>query len=411
MKKSILLLLVLFLVSCSQATKSPAMILYELSREKQEDSFDITQVNINEVEVDKVNEVGLDTFEKLTKENKNQVYSPLSTYLAISMLVPMAKTSSQKELLTFLKQESVAELVALNRRLIQSIEFDKEKGLSKIANSVWMQEDEKFNMSLLESIGKDFYASLYGVDFRNEEETKKAITGWINKETNNFIKEIDVKTDPDTVLSLVNTIYFSNQWLDSFEKEANIKDEFKTSSGVVSVEYMRKNFSTYSYKETDKSQGLSIDYHYGYKAHFILPTEDLSVDYVKEYLERSDSSHRQAYLVNLWLPKFEVNSTHALVDVTNELGLEEVFTDRSQIYPYADDRTVMIGKIQQQARIQLDEKGTVAAAYTKIDLRPTSSMDQPIVRDLKLNKPFYFMITNQQGVITFITLVHNPIAE
>ena len=34
-----------------------------------------------------------------------------------------------------------------------------------------------------------------------------------------------------------------------------------------------------------------------------------------------------------------------------------------------------------------------------------------VLDDLKLNKPFYFMITNQQGVITFITLVHNPIAE
>ena len=242
MKKSVILLLALFLVSCSQVSNTPAQILYELNREKQADSFDFTQVNINQVDIIKVNDVGLDTFEKLTKENKNQVYSPLSTYLAISMLVPMAKTSSQKELLTFLKQESVDELVALNRSLIQSIEFDKEKGLSKLANSVWMQEDETFNMELLESIGKDFYASLYGIDFVNEEETKKAITDWIKKETNNFIKEIDVQTDPDTVLSLINTIYFSNQWLESFEKEANVKDEFKTTSGVVTAEYMRKKF-------------------------------------------------------------------------------------------------------------------------------------------------------------------------
>ena len=411
MKKSVILLLALFLVSCSQVSNTPAQILYELNREKQADSFDFTQVNINQVDIIKVNDVGLDTFEKLTKENKNQVYSPLSTYLAISMLVPMAKTSSQKELLTFLKQESVAELVALNRRLIQSIEFDKEKGLSKIANSVWMQEDEKFNMSLLESISKDFYASLYGVDFRNEEETKKAITGWINKETNNLIKEIDVQTDPDTVLSLINTIYFSNQWLDSFEKEANIKDEFKTTSGVVTAEYMRKKFDTYLYKETEKYQGMSVDYHYGYKAHLVLPSDELSVDYVREYLENTVSSYRQAYIVDLWLPKFDVSSTHSLVEVTKELGLSEVYTEASQLYPYEDARTVMISKIQQQARIQIDEKGTVAAAYTKIDMRPTSSMDQPIVRDLKLNKPFYFMITNQQGVITFITLVHNPIAE
>lgn len=411
MKKGVILLLVLFLVACSQVTTNPAMILYELVREKQAESFDITQVDIAKEEVDQINQIGLDTFDKLTKENKNQVYSPLSTYLAISMLVPMAKTTSQQELLTFLKQESVDEVVALNRKLIQSIEFDKEKGLSKIANSVWMQEDETFNMDLLESIGKDFYASLYGVDFANKEETKKAITDWINKETNNFIKEIDVQTDPDTVLSLVNTIYFSNQWLESFDEESNVVDKFNTTSEVVNAEYMRKNFETYRYKETDKFQALSVDYHYGYKAHFVLPTDELSIDTVKEYLETDSASFNQAYFVNLSLPKFEVNSTHSLIEVTKELGLNEVFTDNSQIYPYVDDRTVMIGRIQQQARVQLDEKGTVAAAYTKIDMRPTSAMDQPLLRDLKLNKPFYFVITNQQGVMTFITLVHNPVAE
>lgn len=405
-----ILILALFLVSCSQVSNTPAQILYELTREKQADSFDFTQVNINQVDIIKVNDIGLDTFEKLTKENKNQVYSPLSTYLAISMLVPMAKTSSQKELLTFLKQESVDELVALNRSLIQSIEFDKEKGLSKIANSVWMQEDETFNMELLEAIGKDSYASLYGIDFVNEEETKKAITDWINKETNNFIKKIDVQTDPDTVLSLINTIYFSNQWLESFEKEANVKGEFKTNSGVVTAEYMRKKFDTYLYKETDKYQGMSVDYHYGYKAHLVLPSDELSVDYVREYLENTVSSYRQTFIVDLWLPKFDVSSTHSLVEVTKELGLSEVFTEASQLYPYEDARTVMISKIQQQSRIQIDEKGTVAAAYTKIDMRPTSSMDQPIRRDLKLNQPFYFVITNHQGVITFIALVNNPVA-
>ena len=410
MKKSVILILALFLVSCSQVSNTPAQILYELTREKQADSFDFTQVNINQVDIIKVNDIGLDTFEKLTKENKNQVYSPLSTYLAISMLVPMAKTSSQKELLTFLKQESVDELVALNRSLIQSIEFDKEKGLSKLANSVWMQEDETFNMELLEAIGKDSYASLYGINFANEEETKKAITDWINKETNNFIKEIDVQTDPDTVLSLINTIYFSNQWLESFEKEANVKSEFKTTSGVISAEYMRKKFDTYLYKETDKYQGMSVDYHYGYKAHLVLPSDELSVDYVREYLENTVSSYRQTFIVDLWLPKFDVSSTHSLVEVTKELGLSEVFTEASQLYPYEDARTVMISKIQQQSRIQIDEKGTVAAAYTKIDMRPTSSMDQPIRRDLKLNQPFYFVITNHQGVITFIALVNNPVA-
>ncbi len=70
----------------------------------------------------------------------------------------------------------------------------------------------------------DFYTSLYDVDF-SDAKTGTAMGKWIAYNTNGTLTP-DIKISDSQILSLINTVYFYDEWIDRFDKDLTAPDIF-----------------------------------------------------------------------------------------------------------------------------------------------------------------------------------------
>jgi len=69
---------------------------------------------------------------------------------------------------------------------------------------------------------------------------------------------------------------------------------------------------------------------------------------------------------------------------------------------------LFVQSLKQDARVDVFEQGFEAAAVTEADVGTTSAPMQPTL-EVRLDRSFIFLITNEQGLLHFIGIVHQPI--
>ena len=60
------------------------------------------------------------------------------------------------------------------------------------------------------------------------------------------------------------------------------------------------------------------------------------------------------------------------------------------------------------ARLKIDEEGCEGAAYTVVSEKQGAAMPSGDRVELKLDRPFVFVLTNNDNVPLFVGIVHNP---
>ena len=157
--------------------------------------------------------------------NKN--HSPLSLYYSLAMATSGAQGETEKELLDLLGMYNSKTLSTESGNLYRQLYKDNKIGKLEIANSLWLGseingEPVRFKDSFIDNAAKNFYASSYNVDFADSE-TGKAMGNWISENTNGTLSP-EIKTNPEQILSIINTVYFYDQWIDRFDKEKTLED-------------------------------------------------------------------------------------------------------------------------------------------------------------------------------------------
>src|SRR5262249_62022749 len=108
--------------------------------------------------------------------------------------------------------------------LIRQLNGDgKKRGYQlSVANALWGQKDYGFLPDFLNATRKLYDAGLNEVDFQGAtEEASKTINAWVEKQTQDKIKEL-LKPgilNQLTRLVLTNAIYFKGDWAAKFKKE------------------------------------------------------------------------------------------------------------------------------------------------------------------------------------------------
>ena len=114
------------------------------------------------------------------------------------------------------------ETLSSKRNLCRLLYTDNESGKRKIANS-WLDDDMngepiEFKKSFVKNAAENFYASSHSVDFADADTTEKAMTKWVFDNTNGTLNP-SFEFDRDQIISIINTIYFYDQWIDRFNKD------------------------------------------------------------------------------------------------------------------------------------------------------------------------------------------------
>ena len=114
--------------------------------------------------------------------------------------------------------------------------------------------------------------------------------------------------------------------------------------------------------------------------------------------------------LDLKLPRFSLDFSASLVEPLKKMGMDVAFH-----YPGADfapmgSREFFISDVIHKTRLEVDEKGTVAAAATAVIMRAGSAMPQARPKKtLVFDRPFVVVIgESQTGAVLFSGVIEDP---
>ena len=371
------------------------------------------------------NDLGMKMFSKLaaTEAGKNMMISPLSISIAMAMSTNGAtgeNLDEMKEVLGFGGME-LADVNEQFMHLIASlVAADKDLAL-EIANSVWMREDFSLDVkAAFTDVLQDFYdAEVFAEGF-----TAENINAWVSEKTHGKIEEIVKEIGANTVMYLINALYFKAAWTTAFNEENTREGIFTLSDGTeTKADFMSfseveeaPDFFSYSSEWSDKDGYAVIRIPYGrgvFAFYGIVPTYEnrSNIDDFIAKMAENGFDHYTSELTEkgfpLELPKFKFEYSKSLVDIFKELGMEKAFVEGG-FYNIAEaPHDPFISDILHKTFIEVNESGTEAAAVTAVEYG-----EKAMPGGFYANRPFVFVIRDDRtGSILFIGKVENPKAE
>ena len=354
--------------------------------------------------------------------NENQCWSPFSISTALAMVYAGARNETALQMSRTLNFEPSVKFHDDFRKLLKRLDEGTEGKIRlNIANGLWAQRGFEFLDAYLALAHSRYGSELENIDFKDEaarEKTRIDINSWVEKKTNNRIKDLLGRGDLNSMtrLVLVNAIYFYGEWAESFKKESTRPDEFMLTDGTrITVPFMNRQ-DRYGYYEDQEMQVLEIPYR-GNRASMVifLPKKDnlmeaftSSLDY-KHYGEIMDSMKFTG--VRLSLPKFRIDFKLDLANTLSEMGMPLAFSqEEADFSGMTGKRDLSISNVIHQAFISVDEKGTEAAAATAVTMCMMAAPNKvrPVV--FNADHPFVFLIRdNETGSILFMGRIMKPV--
>ena len=382
--------------------------------------------------VDAVNGLSLDLYKKLASQEKgNLFFSPYSISDALAMTYGGARGTTAQEMAKTLYFP--AEQLTLHKSFAafnNNLEAIQKKGDIKIdtANAVWLQSDYandpvwgyfKCKADYLQLL-QDYYKSgLSQVDYRDTSKSafiRDTINAWVEKKTNNKIKNLVPSDLPDktTRLILVNAIYFKGKWQDEFKKENTKPAPFYLETGKTQEVKMMNQQKYFDYQEDADEQVLSVPYKGNdLSMVIILPKDKNGLAAVESGLtaEKIDkwANVRHEKKVDVYLPKFKLESKFTLNDTLKEMGMPLAFdennADFSGMADFPIDYHLYVARVIHKAFVDVYEEGTEAAASTAVfmGLCGAASGVHYKPKVFRADHPFIFLIKdNKTGAILFL---------
>ncbi|MEQ1855054.1 MAG: serpin family protein [Longimicrobiales bacterium] len=346
----------------------------------------------------------------------NVVLSPLSASMALGMALNGADGTTftaMRDALGFggLTQQEVnasyRDLIDLLTDLDPTVQFE-------IANAIWANQGVPFHQAFFDAVAAAFDARAESRDFADPA-TLDAINAWVEDHTGGLIDSILDSLDPALVMLLVNAIYFDGAWTAQFDPADTRRQFFMRGNGsTVDVDMM-----TMEDPEVRGGYGATysaVELPYGGDAFsmvIVLPHQGTSA---RDWLATLDANGWTSLVGGLGpsnveylaLPKFTLTFDSYLNEPLQAMGMDPAFhpgADFTNMSPIGDQ--LCIGFVRQKTYIEVDERGTRAAAVTAVGVSVTSAGGSFVV-----DRPFAFAIRERlSGTVLFVGLVEDPTAQ
>ena len=358
---------------------------------------------------------GFNIFRELTAEDgeSNVFISPLSILLALAMTYngSVGETNlAMAEALGFSEFDLEELNSGFHDLLVSIMNADSEIELS-IANSIWYKLGYDVKQDFIDR-NKNYYSSeVNEIDF-TEPGALDTINGWIGEATRGKIEKMLDVIPPDAVMYLINAIYFKGNWTNPSDEDLTVDDDFYLPDGTIKKVPMMIQEGNFAYFDGDGFSAVKLPYGQEKMAmYIILPDEGVEIDSVIESLdENSWNEIRQSFSgteVSIVMPKYKMEyGVKVINDVLTNLGMGIAFSpeaDFSGISP-----GILISQVLHKAVIEVNEKGSEAAAATVVEM-VESAMEPTEIVQFIVNRPFFFTISDDRsGSILFMGKVVEP---
>lgn len=353
----------------------------------------------------------------LAGDAANPVCSPLNLYMALAMLAESTDTATRQEILDALNAESITALRAQAGQVWNAHYCADGATATVLANSLWLRQDLAYNEATVNTLARDYYASVFQGALGSEE-MDQALQQWLNAQTGGLLQEQiqNVTMDPQTVLALASTIYYRAKWRNEFQEERNTQGVFHAASGDRDVTFLNTVQTYGPYYWGEDFAAVSLHLEDGSRMWLVLPDEGrtpadllsggLALDMI---LNRPDTYENQKSIrVNLSMPKFDITADTRIEQPLRDLGITRVFDpDRADFSSVLPDTPAWLDQVQHAARVTVDEEGVAAAAYT-VMMTAGAAMPPEDEVDFIADRPFLFFITSRDNLPLFAGIVNEP---
>jgi len=337
-----------------------------------------------------ITEFTTDLFEILKKDHQeNLIFSPFSLSALIALLKIGARGRTAEEIKAVMKFPDEALLNGGYRTLLKSLKSNKDFSL-EIANCIFVQDGFSIKDAFTKTAKRYYYSAVKQLDFSQNAESAEEINDWVEEKTKNKIKNLISPSDLSrfTKLVLVNAIYFKGEWENAFKKYRTVKDRFYTGrSKSIEVDMMKQtNKIPYAELSDLKVQVIALPYKGDKLCMVIVLPENKSsfangeVISLKNFDLEEVLKRMTEELVEVFLPKFKMESKLELTEPLIQLGLGSMFgldADFSGIPTPNTKEELFVGKVIQKAFIEVNEEGTEAAAATMSGVLRTGHPSKP----------------------------------
>jgi serpin B len=361
---------------------------------------------------------------QLRNQDGNLFFSPESISTALAMTYAGARGDTASEMAKTLHFTLPPERLHPAMGALLSDLNAPHKGYQlRAADALWAQQDYVFLDDFLKLNKRDYGAGFNQVDFKGSTEAARlTINQWIEQKTNDKIKDLlqPGVLDSLTKMVLTNAIYFKGDWLTPFPKDWTEDDDFHLSPARnVKAPLMHLN-EGFDYFDGGTFQALAIPYESGDLSMVVFLPKDvgglpafensLTASNMKQWL---DQLH-WVPIVILTLPKFKMTRQFGLAGTLSAMGMPRAFdANAADFSGMSGNRELYISAVIHKAYIDVDEKGTEAAAATAVIMRGPTAMpprfQPPPPPVFRADHPFIFLIRdNRSGGILFMGRVTDP---
>src|ERR1017187_9286768 len=361
---------------------------------------------------------------QLRSQDGNLFFSPESVSTALAMTYAGARGDTASEMAKTLHFTLPPErLHPAMGALLSNLNAAHNGYQLRVADALWAQRDYVFRDDFLKLTKSDYGAGFNQVDFKGAtEEERLTINQWIEQKTDNKIKELlqPGVLDSLTKMVLTNAIYFKGDWRTPFHKAYTEDDDFHLSPArnvKAPLMHLREGFD---YFDGGTFQALAIPYESGDLSMIVFLPKDIGGLPALE--ESLTASHMKQWLdqlqwvpeVILTLPKFQMTRQFKLQDTLGAMGMPRAFdASAADFSGMTGNRELFISAVIHKAFIDVNEKGTEAAAATAVVKEKATAMPprfkQPPPPVFRADHPFVFLIRdNRSGGILFMGRVTDP---
>ena len=358
-----------------------------------------------------------DLFHTLQKETagENLFISPASVSLALAMTYNGAggdTAAAMAQVLHFeeMRLEEINTAFADLRTILQNPDPKVELA---IANSLWTRQGKKFYDDFLQRNGDYYGAEVAELDF-DKPDAADTINRWVEQQTAGRITDlIEPPIDPLTVLFLINAIYFKAAWTEPFDPDRTRDVTFSMPDGSSKEHPFMFREGQFRCLEREGFQAVSLPYGKTQRLSMLVflpgPEESLESFYAGLTPEAWSTWMQQFQDTEavVGLPRFKFEYETSLKKALKSMGMEIAFmagaADLSKMKPVPP--AMFIAEVKHKTFVEVNEKGTEAAAATSVEVRDESAPAFYMV----MERPFFFSIVdNKTGSILFMGQVTEP---
>lgn len=362
-------------------------------------------------------EFALDFFQMLIgMDNSNFVFSPYSLSNAFAMTFAGARGNTATEIQeTFHFSLPPEDLHRAFSELTIGLNNPERTSRVVVANAIWGERSFQFRPEYQQLMLTRYSNGFRPVDFANlPEEATNEINQWVNNLTEGRIDNIIPPGTIDNLTRLViaNALLFKADWLTPFDSSETRDGSFYTFDGEISVPMMNGKEMPFNclIAEDEEFEFVAIELPYADESAslvVIMPYEKSYDDFLSVFT--GDTFFQILYGMdgcfgNVTMPKFSVQTKLDLNEILLEMGVVDAFSPTADFSGMTGAPELYITKALHQARIDVTEKGTEAAASTAVIAGVRGAAMEVII-----DGPFFFAVVDSlSDTILFMGNVVDP---